>query len=47
MVNKTKYDSPIAEILTMSLEGVICGSGPDAAGMDFGNPFGGNTEDEW
>lgn len=31
----------------MSLEGVICGSGPDAGGMDFGNPFGGNTEDEW
>lgn len=47
MVNKTKYDSPIAEILTMSLEGVICGSGPGTGGMDFGNPFGDNTEEIW
>lgn len=46
MVNKTKYDSPIAEILTMSLD-VICGSGPDTDGMTVGNPFGDNTEEIW
>ena len=47
MNKKTNYESPLAEIISMSLEGVICGSDPDADGMDFGNPFGGNTEDEW
>ena len=31
----------------MPLEGVICGSGPDTGGMDFGNPFGGDTEEIW
>lgn len=39
--------SPIAEILTMSLDGVICGSGPDTDGMTVGNPFGDNTEEIW
>ena len=47
MNKKTNYESPLAEIISMHLEGVICGSDPDADGMDFGNPFGGNTEDEW
>lgn len=47
MVNKTKYESPQSEIVTMPLEGVICGSGPDTGGMNFGNPFDGDTEDEW
>ena len=47
MNKKTNYESPLAEIISMSLEGVICGSDPDAGGMDFGNPFGNNTEDEW
>ena len=46
MANKTKYESPRSEIVTMPLEGVICGSGPGTGGMDFGNPFGG-TEEEW
>ena len=45
MANKTKYESPFLEIVTMPLEGVICGSGPDTGGMDFGNPFGGDTEE--
>mgnify|MGYP004642913269 CR=1 FL=1 len=27
MANKTKYESPQSEIVTMPLEGVICGSG--------------------
>ena len=47
MSKSTNYESPLAEIISMPLEGVICGSGPDAGGMDFGNPFGNNTEDEW
>ena len=47
MNKKTNYESPLAEIISMPLEGVICGSGPDTSGMDFGNPFGGNTEEEW
>lgn len=47
MNKKTNYESPLAEIISMSLEGVICGSVPDAGSMDFGNPFGDNTEDEW
>lgn len=47
MNKKTNYESPLAEIISMHLEGVICGSVPDAGVMDFGNPFGGNTEDEW
>ena len=48
MANKTKYESPFSEIVTMPLEGVICGSGgPDTGGMNFGNPFGGDTEEEW
>ena len=47
MANKTTYESPFSEIVTMPLEGVICGSGPDTGGMDFGNPFGGGTEEEW
>ena len=46
MNKKTNYESPLAEIISMSLEGVICGS-PDAGGMNFGNPFCNNTEDEW
>ena len=47
MNKKTNYESPLAEIISMHLEGVICGSDPDAGDMDFGNPFGNNTEDEW
>ncbi len=47
MSKKTNYESPLAEIISMPLEGVICGSGPDAGGMTLGNPFGGNTEEEW
>ena len=47
MSKKTNYESPLAEIISMPLESVICGSVPDAGGMNFGNPFGGNTEDEW
>ena len=47
MNKKTNYESPLAEIISMHLEGVICGSVPGADGMDFGNPFGNNTEDEW
>ena len=47
MANKTKYESPRSGIVPMPLEGVICGSGPDTGGMDFGNPFGGGTEDIW
>ena len=47
MNKKTNYESPLAEIISMPLEGVICGSVPDAGGMKFGNPFGGNTEEEW
>ena len=47
MSKKTNYESPLAEIISMPLEGVICGSVPDAAGMDFGNPFGDNTEELW
>ncbi len=47
MNKKTNYESPLAEIISMPLEGVICGSVPDASGMNFGNPFGGNTEEEW
>ena len=31
----------------MPLEGVICGSGPDTGGMNFGNPFGDDTEENW
>ena len=31
----------------MALEGVICGSGPGTGGMNFGNPFGGDTEVDW
>ena len=47
MANKTKYESPFSEIVPMSLEGVICGSGPDTGGMDFGNPFDRGTEETW
>ena len=47
MSKKTNYESPLVEIISMPLEGVICGSGPGTSGMDFGNPFGGNTEEEW
>ena len=47
MANKTKYESPLSEIVTMPLEGVICGSDPDTGGMNFGNPFGGDTEEIW
>ena len=47
MRKSTNYESPLAEIISMTLEGVICGSVPDAGGMDFGNPFGGNTEEIW
>ena len=47
MANKTKYESPRSEIVTMPLEGVICGSVPGTGGMSFGNPFGGGTEEEW
>ena len=47
MANKTKYESPLTEIVTMPLEGVICGSVPGTGSMDFGNPFGGGTEDIW
>ena len=47
MRKSTNYESPLAEIISMPLEGVICGSVPDAGGMDFGNPFGGNTEETW
>ena len=47
MANKTKCESPFSEIVTMPLEGVICGSGPGTGSMDFGNPFGGGTEEEW
>lgn len=47
MNKKTNYESPLAEIISMPLEGVICGSGPDTGGMNFGNPFGDNTEEIW
>ena len=47
MNKKTNYESPLAEIISMPLEGVICGSGPGTGSMDFGNPFGDNTEEEW
>ena len=47
MNKKTNYESPLAEIISMPLEGVICGSVPGTGGMNFGNPFGGNTEEEW
>ena len=47
MNKKTSYESPLAEIISMPLEGVICGSVPGTSGMDLGNPFGGNTEEEW
>ena len=47
MSKKTNYESPLAEIISMPLEGVICGSVPDAGSMNFGNPFGGNTEEDW
>ena len=47
MNKKTNYESPLAGIISMPLEGVICGSGPGTSSMDFGNPFGGNTEEEW
>ena len=47
MSKSTNYESPLAEIISMPLEGVICGSVPDASGMNFGNPFSGNTEETW
>ena len=47
MRKSTNYESPLAEIISMPLEGVICGSGPDTSGMTLENPFGGNTEEEW
>ena len=47
MSKSAKYESPLAEILSMPLEGVICGSVPDAGGMNLGNPFGDNTEELW
>mgnify|MGYP004662961465 FL=1 len=47
MNKSTNYESPLAEIISMPLEGVICGSVPDASGMNFGNPFGDNTEEIW
>ena len=47
MNKKTIYESPLAEIISMPLEGVICGSGPDTGGMNFGNPFGGDSEEIW
>ena len=47
MNKKTNYESPLAEIISMPLEGVICGSGPGIGSMDFGNPFGDNTEEIW
>ena len=47
MNKKTNYESPLAEIISMPLEGVICGSVPGTSGMDFGNPFGDNTEEIW
>ena len=47
MSKSANYESPLAEIISMPLEGVICGSGPGTSGMDFGNPFGGNTEEDW
>ena len=47
MNKKTNYESPLAEIISMPLESVICGSVPDAGGMNFGNPFGDNTEELW
>ena len=47
MNKKTNYESPLAEIISMPLEGVICGSVPGTSGMDFGNPFGDTTEEDW
>ena len=47
MSKSANYESPLTEIISMPLEGVICGSVPDAGGMNFENPFGGNTEEEW
>ena len=47
MNKSANYESPLAEIVSMPLEGVICGSVPDAGGMNLGNPFGDNTEELW